>query len=398
MQGSRSRFSAAEQAVGYIFQPRIALLQALNFHEDCLLYIERNDDVEFVEQNGKITFFSLKHKAEGDRLSDLSVDFWKSIRIWLATYKAHGRLASQTQFQLLTTSDISLGSFLEQFAEHESVGGERLQKATLALDRSQAVWTNDLKNELSELTTEESIDFYRRITIFPATPRITDVSQLISNRLITVRRESRQPLFERLEGWWCDLVIQTLTGRRKEPIRVQELHDRLALLADEYKIDSLPIEFSDKFPAGTIDASTDQRRFVEQLRALNLSPERVRFAIIDYYRAFEQRSSWARASLLVSDEIEKYEDRLVEEWARFKSIVCENLTGESTDEVCIAAGRELYKWAEQSTSQLRIRERVTEQYVARGTFHILSNENPIPRVHWHPRFLETISKILEAAA
>ncbi|MGA4815304.1 ABC-three component system protein [Pseudomonas aeruginosa] len=31
---------------------------------------------------------------------------------------------------------------------------------------------------------------------------------------------------------------------------------------------------------------------------------------MDYYRAFEQRSAWARASLLVLGEVEEYEDRL----------------------------------------------------------------------------------------
>jgi hypothetical protein len=135
-----------------------------------------------------------------------------------------------------------------------------------------------------------------------------------------------------------------------------------------------------------------------RLRALNLSAGRIRFAIIDYYRAFEQRSSWARANLLVSDEIEKYEEKLVDEWARYRELVCENITDESAEEACIQAGRELYKWAEQSTGQLRIRERVAEPYVVRGTFHILANDSPRPRVHWHPHFLQRLAKILEAAA
>ena len=45
-------------------------------------------------------------------------------------------------------------------------------------------------------------------------------------------------------------------------------------------------------------------------------------------------------------------------------------------------GKELYHWAELETSSLRIRERVTEPYVVRGTFHILANARPRPRVHW----------------
>ncbi|MCQ1856207.1 ABC-three component system protein, partial [Neorhizobium galegae] len=254
----------------------------------------------------------MKHKAEGDRLSDLSIDFWKSVRIWLVTFKGTGRTASKAHFQLLTTSEISGGSFREKCAEHDAEGFNRAQGAAAALKNSRSELIAKIKDELADLTAEEASDFYSRITIFPQTPRIGDIPGLISRRLITVRKESRADLFQRLEGWWIDLVIQTLTGVRKEPIKVQELHDRLAVLADDYKLDSLPIEFSDKFPEGDIDANTDPRRFVEQLRALNLPAERIRYAIIDYYRAFEQRSSWARATLIVSGEIERYEDKLVE--------------------------------------------------------------------------------------
>lgn len=398
MSNSTSKFSAAEQGLGYIFQPRLALLQALDCPEDCQVFIERNDDVEFVEQDGTASLGSLKHKAGGDRLADLSTDFWKSVRIWLVNFKGTGRTASKARYQLFTTAEVSGGSFLTQFEDFVADGERRAHDAGAALTTSKSELIGKIAAELADLNGDELIDFYSRITIFSRTPRIDDIPGLVGRRLITVRKEFRQALFQRLEGWWIDLVIQTLTGRRSEPIKVQEIHDRLAALADDYKIDSLPIEFHEKLPEGSIDATGDKRRFVEQLRALNLSTDRIRYAIIDYYRAFEQRSSWARANLLVSDEIERYEDKLVEEWGRYRALVCENITVDSRDEACVTAGRELYQWAEQSTGQLRIREQVAEQYVVRGTFHILANGSPAPRVHWHPRFLEQLAKALGVAA
>ena len=363
-----------------------------------MVFIERSDDVEFVEQDGKVLLGSLKHKAEGDKLTDLSTDFWKSVRIWLVNFKRTGRTASKARYQLFTTAKVSTGSFLTQFEDFDADGERRARDASATLATSRSELIGKVAAEMADLDSDELADFCSRITIFSSTPRIDDIPGLVGRRLITVRKEFQQALFQRLEGWWIDLVIQTLTGRRSEPIKVQELHDRLAVLADDYKIDSLPIEFNDKLPEGSIDATGDKRRFVEQLRALNLSTDRIRFAIIDYYRAFEQRSSWARANLLVSDEIERYEDKLVEEWGRYKALVCENITADSQDEACINAGRELYRWAEQSTGQLRIREKVAEQYVVRGTFHILANSTPEPRVHWHPRFLEKLAKALGVAA
>lgn len=164
-------------------------------------------------------------------------------------------------------------------------------------------------------------------------------------------------------------------------------------------IPNLPITFRGKAPVGEIDADGDPRLFVVQLREIGIASNRIRNAILDYYRAFEQRSVWARESLLVSGEMEEYEDRLVDEWSRYRDVVFEDLDDESADEVLLEAGKALYKWADLESgniSTLRIRERVTEPFVLRGGFHLLANAYPIPRVYWHPRFLNRIGELLGA--
>ena len=142
----------------------------------------------------------------------------------------------------------------------------------------------------------------------------------------------------------------------------------------------------------------DPRLFVRQLREIGLSSGRIESAILDYYLAFEQRSSWAHENLLISGEVEEYEDRLTDEWSRYKDVVFETLQPDDTDEALRRAGANLYNWAQFETGKsesLRIRARVTEPYVLRGSFHILADIKPKPRVYWHPRFLDRLSKILE---
>jgi len=41
---------------------------------------------------------------------------------------------------------------------------------------------------------------------------------------------------------------------------------------------------------------------------------------------------------------------------------------------------------------------VTEPYVARGSFHILANMAPLPRIYWHPLFLGRLRKLLAVTA
>ncbi|MBB3454200.1 hypothetical protein FHT86_002456 [Rhizobium sp. BK313] len=399
MSNDRSAFSAAEQGLGYIFQSRFALLKVLDLPEDGAIFIERNDDVEFVAtEDDSLSLASLKHKAPGDRLTDLSSDFWKSVRIWLKHYEGTGRGESNARFLLYHTGSVSPGSFLNLFVDAKADDDTKAEAAIEAISQTSSETLLKLKVDLNRLGTDEARDFFGRIAIFPETSRINEIPALVDQRLRTIRREFRTPLFERLEGWWTNNVIKLLTRERHEPISVQEVSDKLAAFAEEYRTDNLPINFRNRMPAGEIDALHDQRTFVRQLHALQLSEARIQFAIIDYYRAFEQRSSWARENLIVSGEIEEYEDRLVEEWARYKEVAFESLMDGSQEEALLVAGRELLRWAERDTTQLRIRERVTEPYVVRGAFHILANSNPVPRVHWHPRFLEHLAEILGVAA
>lgn len=395
----RSIFSAAESGLGFIYQPRLALLRLLSLPESTSLLIEKSDDLEFDTASGRKTLASLKHKAEGDRLTDLDVDFWKSVRVWLAYYVDNGRISSNADFVLFTTAVVAPGSKLTLFAEVDSDPADRAAMAAMLLDRSTSATIGKTKTDLAELTEDELVDFYGRILILDGSPRIDTISQIVLDQhLRTVRRDVRGPLFQRLEGWWMDLMIKVLTGERIGPVYGHEVSDKLSSIAEEYRSDSLPITFRGRMPDGRIDVANDTRLFVEQLRDLDVSPARIQSAIIDYYRAFEQRSSWARENLLISGEMEEYEDRLIEEWGRFRDIIFETLHDASGDDAFRAAGRQLYKWAETETGELRIRERVTEAYVVRGAFQILANARPMPRVHWNPAFMKRLADLLGVAA
>ena len=343
---NNNQFAAAEQGLGYIYQPRFALLRLLQLPESTSVLIEKDDDLDFLDKDGVKSLASLKHKEVGDRLTDLSTDFWKSVRIWLARYKRDGRSEANLRFFLFTTGAVSATSFLRHFllnppSEDKSVSLSELANDTLAKTTSELIGA--IAKEFHELNDQEKDDFLSRIAIFDSGPRIVDVPSVIKDQhMRSIRREFREAIFERLEGWWNDIAVNLLTGKRTVPIYGYEISDKLSAFAEEYKSDNLPITFRGKVPAGEIDSENDPRLFVVQLREIGIASNRIRNAILDYYRAFEERSVWARENLLVSGEMEEYEDRLVEEWSRYKDVVFENLDDESADAVLIEAGRELY--------------------------------------------------------
>ena len=395
----KDKYSASEQGLGYIYQPRLALLKMLDLPENFAVLIEGDDDLEFINDNGERSLASLKHKAKGDKITDLATDFWKSIRIWLERYANSGKVLSPLRFFLFTTASVSERTFLRFFLQKSPPLVEPLiELVEAAISSSTSKTMLSVRTVFDDLSFSEKEDFISRITIFDKSPRITDIPQLIVDRhLRTIPRSSRSQVLERLEGWWHNVTINLLSGERTEAITGYEVSDKLAAIAEEYKSDNLPITFRNRRPTDPIDAENDPRVFVQQLRFLNLSATRIQHAIIDYYRAFEQRSSWARESLLIADEMEEYEDLLVEEWSRFKEVAFEHLNDKSEEDHLQKAGRELLRWAEFETERFRIRERVTEPYVVRGAFHILANDRPTPRVYWHPNFEERIKNVLEVA-
>lgn len=144
-----------------------------------------------------------------------------------------------------------------------------LANASLANSRSQLI--APIAVSFNELSEPEKQDFLERILILDGSPRIDDIPSIIRDKhMRSIRREHREFVFERLEGWWTDAVIKQLTHARTEEIFGYEVSDKLSNFAEEYKTDNLPITFRGKQPAGEIDIEEDPRLFVAQLREIGL--------------------------------------------------------------------------------------------------------------------------------
>jgi hypothetical protein len=394
-----SQFSASEPALGYLYQIRYALLEILRMPEETICYIERDDDVDFSDPEEGRILASLKHKAAGDTLTDLSPDFWRSVRIWLTDYLKNPDSTKPSKYFLVTTGQVQAGSLLAVFLPNTPVAMDLPSRIATVLATSTSKTIKKTTDLLLTLPEEKWADFFRRITIFDIQKRITEIPQLIvSEKLRTVRPQFRSPVYQRLEGWWTNECIELMTGLRKEPFRSSEVSEVLSSITEQFREDNLPIDFEKAEPKDGVHPDTDDRYFVNQLRAIGLHSERLTRAILDYYRAFEQRGSWLRENVTLTGEIEKYDDRLVDEWARIREIAFEELKADSPEEILQQSGRKLLnELSTRDHPNLRIRKDVTASYVVMGSYHILANED-MPRVHWHPRFTERISEILHGRA
>jgi hypothetical protein len=126
-----------------------------------------------------------------------------------------------------------------------------------------------------------------------------------------------------------------------------------------------------------------------------LGKTRLRIAVGDYYRAFQQRTKWLNEGLIFPGELERYESYLVGEWRRQFEIMKEDMgdTLPSQDRMA-ELGKNLFRWIE-TNNFTPIRPSYIDSYLSRGSYHLLSNRL---KVGWHPDFVERLGHLIVQAA
>jgi hypothetical protein len=181
-------------------------------------------------------------------------------------------------------------------------------------------------------------------------------------------------------------VVANHLVRDRRAIQFEHIQLFINDVQEEYHLDNLPIEFGNLDPPKESEIHEKDRLFIEQLKLIAVSHPRVRKAITDYFRAFNQRTKWVEDGNLDLTQLSCYDDRLKDEWERLFLEVLEELGDSNADEENVGAGRKIYNELQRRTD-LNIRDRCTEAYVMRGSFHLLSNQL---QIGWHPQFRELL--------
>lgn len=390
-----STHQASEQMLGYLYQVRYALALLLNNdNENHQISIERFDDVAFSQDDTPKQLIQLKHhvKQQGN-LSDASTDLWRTLKVWIDAVFADKSLLADTDFLIITTAkapENSAASLLK------------------AKNRDPDLAYQKLKQVISTSTNDEHKAYYRafsrldetimktllgKVYIVDRASNILDVSRDL-HRLI---RYSCMPKFEdqiceRIEGWWYQRAIEALCSDVPIFYTQQQVRSLIVFTSQQYAEDNLPIDVWDYNSIPKDDLNSNEKIFYEQLKLICLGNRRLNIAIRDYYRAFRQRANWIRNDLLYVNELEKYEQRLIDEWEHHFASMEDELSllgSHATEDDKVRCGRALFKEIEEG--DIRIRPKVQDAFVMRGSYHILANQL---KIGWHIDFQERLKQIL----
>lgn len=399
MASNANAFSAADSALGYLYQVRVALLWSLariKQGTEFVVSLETLDDVTFDSKGGspEELLQTKHHRTREASLSDASGDLWKSLRVWFEGH-ANGQIPAGTSLYLLTTAGAPPGSAASLLRRD----GRDVAKAQTLLESVPHTSTSQANASAYAAFLAASATARRTILdsviVLDRAPGVVTIDEDLKAEVFwTAEPKHHDAFLQRLEGWWLRRVIKQLSASpQPDGILSGELEAEMSELREQFKQDNLPIDddlLSFTLDDGTHAAHADYR-FVHQLKLIDAGQKRVAAAIRDFYRAYEQRSRWLREDLLLVGDLSRYESKLVEEWELVFEAAKDEIEATAAEAAKRKSARAVLAWAEKA--MIAIRPGVTEPFVVRGSFHMLADEAP-PRIGWHPDFHDRLAELL----
>lgn len=393
-----NRFSAAGSALGYLAQVEYALLialQRMDVDESLRLSLETVDDITFDGHGKSRELWQTKHHVDRrGSLGDASPDLWKTLHNWIET---SDELSVCFLFTTATASPGTAASLLGPTRSSQDVetAREKLDVvATAAGNNASAAYYA----KFLSLDVEQRTRLVNQVTVLDGAVSGID----ITDRLVsTVRKaalpQRRQPLVERLRGWWHSRVMVHLTRVAQgsdDWIDVQEIEAQLLMIAQSLRDDNLPLDYDDAPEPTQSEVDEDDRIFVEQLQLIALHHDRIRQAVYDHNRAFLQRSRWQREQLLAIGELDAYDKRLIEEWKRVFLPLEEPTSDIQPSEADKRRNAQQLYLRIQDRALPEIRSGLQSGYIPLGSLHVLADQL---RIGWHPDWIELLKRRLAEA-
>jgi hypothetical protein len=402
---NRSQYSAAASLLGYIYQCRLALLESLKrlkSDPDIAVAIETLDDVVFEKDGSPTEVIQVKHHiARKANLTNASTDLWKTIKIWCDLFS--GGLSEENSILCLMTTEESAEN---SAARHLRIEGRNIAEAEALLLQTSQTSSNESNKEgyqkFNSLTPEQRRALLDRVYILDNCPFSKDIQARLSEELWGhCERQHADQFLKYLEGWWLQRVVagiddseltdiadkeidsESLKRKKRKILKItgREIDAQLDSLREQFKSDSLPIH-PEIQSANPDVAPFVNWMFAKQLRLIALPENRIQRAAKNFYKAAEQRSQWVRESLLIDDDLDHYDDQLIEEWEIRFDQARDSLPIDPTLDDQITSGRQVFQWVE-AEAQIPIRPSCQEYFLTRGSFQMLANRL---RVGWHPEF------------
>ena len=392
-----SSYTAESSLTGYLYQIRLALLYSLKFlqkcvHDNTMFYvgIENYDDISFEDEQCclKKTIQTKYHVTSSVPLTDSSVDLWRSIRIWINIF--NDKKENSPVFYLLTTSKVSKNNATELLtnATHARDMKKILSMLEKVAKYSVNKETQEARSMFLNMPLSDRITLFSRIFICPSSPSGTDLDSMLEEQLYCACGRRELPKFRKaLEGWWLQQFTDLLSSGNQARISSTLLEKKMGVLRENFGLESL--RYGEYTPAPEEENTFKNYIFAIQLSIIGVKEKRTSRAFKDYYCALKNRSEWVRESSIDSEELEKFDSRLVDTWQRVFDEKGEDCPDDAPEEKLRDIGKDIYNTVgNKDVPELR---KVKETSLMMGSYHMLADNL---EVGWHPLYKERLQHVV----
>ncbi len=316
------KHNAKDSALGYLYQLRYALLCGIlegKINVGHSISIEKFDDIALENAGNPVALLQTKHSVVPGDLTDQSIALWKTIGIWVDRVRGDPLAASDQRFLLVTTSTAKEGSAVAKLRQRD---GQRdidgaIDLLLIAASASKNSKTENSRRAFESLDVELRKLLVKNVWVFDNEPSIVDVRDEIEHELTFAAPHDQLSNFtDYLEGWWFQRTIDAMTGAQDASVPLFAIRSKIDELRENFQIGKLPLDTSIENMPPTQTLPDDSRTIVQQMRMVGISDQAAQSAVHDFYRAYEQRSKWARQSLLLDGEVDRYDRQLQDAWQR----------------------------------------------------------------------------------
>jgi hypothetical protein len=293
----KSEFDASASMLGYLYQIRFGLyltlkkLPEVDDPDQFNISIETLDDVAFDKEGCAIELLQTKYHGNPGNLTNRSPDIWKTIRVWIEAMKSGDVILGKTTLTLITTQSLPEKT-LAYYLSSES-GRDTAKALELMIEISAD--GNSVSNKKGYIAFQE-LSYAQKKALVNDIYFVGKSDDLIEIRK-KICRYGRQyvapewvdAFVDRVEGTWFKLCIESLSQDPSGVVNMGGIQDFLDKIRPEYTTTNLPAEFTDSLP-DILEIQEDSRFFVQQLHLFNAPKKMQEQAIVNYFRAYEQRT------------------------------------------------------------------------------------------------------------
>jgi hypothetical protein len=360
---------------------------------DATLVLEMYDDVAWEDGGTPTELLQTKHHQVASRsLSDMSDDVWRSLQVWLDI--ASPSDPAGPLMHLVSTDLAPTGTAAHVLRSESRDVHAAVTRLTAAAEMSSSGASERARARFLDLGASGRTVFLSRVFMVDGAPRLEDVDAQVRRVLAWALPRGHEDVFMHLLwGWWDAQAVGMLRGKRVG-VGAPEVYQKISDIRDQFTQDRLPtlVELRDVDTEDVFAAHNDHA-FVAQLGWINWPPLNLQKAVVDFFRAYTQTAWWVSDDLIGIDELQRFEDELVDEWQREFEFMQIDLGANADDEDKQRAGSDLLRQLLNAT-EVRVRARYDDAFFARGKRHELADSG---RIGWHADFEERLRALLLSA-